>query len=74
MNQSDLVFGILGVVGIVIIAMALSGTTHELAVVIQAGLFIAILALLVRSNSTIPNAIQNVEKLAIGATGKTASA
>jgi len=73
MNQNDLVFGILGVVGVVIIAMALSGTTHELAIIIQAGLFIAILALLVRGRGTVPNAILNIEKLAIGTTGKQAN-
>jgi len=74
MNQSDLVFGVLGVVGVIIIAMALSGTTHQLAIIIQAGLLIAIIALLVRGRGTIPNAILNVEKLAIRTTGKQASA
>lgn len=69
MNQ--LVMGVLAIVGIVIVAMALSGTQHEVAVIIQMGLVIAIIALLVRDSGNSQKffaAWKNLQNMAIGTT------
>lgn len=68
--------GALAVVAIVIIALALSGTNHSLAVIIQGGLVIAILAVLVRdagNQKVFESAIRNLTQTAITTTGKQAS-
>lgn len=77
MNQ--FVFGALAIVGVIIVAMALSANKTG-GTIVQAGLVIAILALLVRQTKINPStgegenafvsAWTNVQKLAIGATGK----
>jgi len=72
-----LLFGALALVAIVIIALALSGTNKTLAVIIQAGLVIAILAVLVRdagNQNVFVGAINSITKLAVSTSGKQSSA
>jgi len=71
--MSEFVFGALALVGIVIIAMAISANKTG-ATFVQAGLAIAIIALLVRSRGAFPDAFRGIETKAIGLTGKQASA
>jgi len=69
--MSDFVFGALALVGIVIVAMAISANKSG-AIIVQAGLAIAIIALLVRSKGAFPTAFRGIETKAIGLTGKQA--
>jgi len=79
--MSQFVFGALALVGIVIIAMALSANKTG-AWIVQWGLAIAIVALLVRSTKANPNtgvgenafisSWNNIQRMAIGLTGKQA--
>lgn len=74
MNQ--LIMGVLAVVAIVIIALALSGTNKTVAVIVQAGLVIAIIGVLIRDagNQNVlfgqNGAVSRLTSMAIGTTGK----
>jgi hypothetical protein len=70
--MNNFVFGALAVVGIVIVAMALSANSAG-AKIVQWGLAIAIIGVLLRNHSEFQTAWGNVTKLAIGTTGKQAS-
>ena len=74
--MTQFVFGALALVGIVIVAMALSANKTG-AWIVQWGLAIAIIALLVRGTSGGENAFvsawTNVQKMAIGLTGEQVS-
>jgi hypothetical protein len=68
--------GGLAVVAIIIIALALSGTTKGIATIVQAGLVIAIIGVLLRdagNKKVFEQSIANLTKLAIGTTGKQTS-
>jgi hypothetical protein len=71
--MSNLLFGALAITAIVIIAMALSGVNKSVALIIQAGLVIAIIAVLLRdagNQNVFVGAIQNITKLAVSTSGK----
>jgi len=73
---SNLLFGALALVAIVIIAMALSGVNKSLATIIQGGLVIAIIAVLVRDSgnqNVFVGALNNITKLAVSTSGKQTS-
>jgi len=75
MNQLSI--GALAVVVIVIIALSLSGVNKTVATIIQAGLVIAILAVLLRdygNQRVFAGAIQTITNNAIGTSGKSTSA
>lgn len=69
----EMVFGALALVGIVIVAMALSANSTG-AKIVQIGLVIAILGVLLRQRSEFEQAWSKLTELAIGATGEKASA
>lgn len=71
--MSTLVFEVLAIVGIVIVAMALSANSTG-ARIIQWGLAIAILGVLLRNHSDFESAWGALTKRAIGVTGKSSSA
>jgi hypothetical protein len=83
--MNSLVMGGLAVVAIIILALALSGTNKSIAVIVQAGLVIAILGVLIRDagnknvlfGTTDKNtpfgtsgAIPRLIQMAVGTTGK----
>lgn len=71
--------GVLAVVAVVIVALALSGTNKQVAVIVQAGLVIAIIGVLLRDagNQNVlfgkNGAASRLTSMAIGTTGKQAS-
>jgi len=70
--MSNLLFGALALVGIIIVAMALSANSTG-AKIIQFGLAIAILGVLLRNRSGFVTAWNKVTELAIGTTGQQTS-
>lgn len=73
MNFNQLVMGALAIGAIVVVGMALSGTNHTVAIIIQGGLIIAIIAVLVRDSGNSQlffKAWQNVTNMAVNTTGK----
>ena len=74
--MSNLLFMGLALVAIIIIALAVSGVNKSLAIIIQAGLVIAIIAVLIRdagNQNVFVGAIQNITKLAVSSSGKQTS-
>lgn len=71
--MNNLVFGALALVGIVIVAMALSANSTG-AKIVQWGLAIAIIGVLLRNHSEFQSSWSNLTNKAIGVTGKQASA
>ena len=74
--MNNLLFMGLAVVAIIIIALSVSGVNKSLALIIQGGLVIAIIAVLVRdagNQNVFVGAIQNVTKLAVSSSGKQSS-